>query len=447
MSSVPAPLKSILKPSKATVHSSIDAPIRPRPASPTSRHRAIALDHARDIQFRKDVETLIFDSICTLLSYPPHDPPTPGDVQEVEKQLALFTRTDYDALVEERNIDGRCGYALCSRPRQLQNTTARFRILGKTGKGEKLHVVPTKAMERWCSDDCARRMAYLRVQLAEEPAWARAEDAQPKLHIMNEERKVNQKVMPQSLEEAPAGADKPALESKLEQPQEQRQEQIGQPEQAKEPSEMQSSERSLGQLQVQPKVRSQNQPKDQPRDQAQDQENAENPKHQKNHTPTPPKKLQSLQKAQQLHDLALERGSGPTTSNTSSSSFLSSSSIPKVDISIHEVDLDSSNPQERKVSFLPSRPSPKTRTTNGTAASRDAGDIEGYTPGLGTQRRGHRLITAASRTAASTAASTATPAATSTAAPAADEDVQRREKNDGDEDGDEEGDDTDWNLA
>lgn len=164
-------LKSILK---NTEHSS---------AAPNSqdavnnRNMELALQHAYLIQHRKDVEAQVLTATESLLDFPTSSScsvaaPSPTDSTSVKQLLKPFQPSDYDSLIEERNIDGKCGYVLCPLPHQSENTKAKYRMV----HGSKvLKVIETAKLQKWCSDDCAQRAMYIRVQLSEEPAWTRTE--------------------------------------------------------------------------------------------------------------------------------------------------------------------------------------------------------------------------------------------------------------------------------
>lgn len=154
--------------------------ISPPPArSREDRNIETALYHAQLLQQRKDVEALILASTESLLDLPTSstaDPahPSSADSILVRNFVRPFRPSDYDSLIEERNINKRCGYVLCPRPNRLQNTKAKYRILNGQGKGnDTLRFVEKQELERWCSDDCGRRALYIKVQLSEEPAWTR----------------------------------------------------------------------------------------------------------------------------------------------------------------------------------------------------------------------------------------------------------------------------------
>ena len=145
------------------------------------RCRAIALQHAYSIQHRKDVEDQVFSSLEVLLELPSSlnadaAHPLDADIAQVARLLPLFQPINFDELVEERNIQEKCGYVLCPHPNQKQDTGAKYRILRtKDHAKDPLEIVETRELEKWCSTGCSRRAQYLKGQLPEEPAWARDE--------------------------------------------------------------------------------------------------------------------------------------------------------------------------------------------------------------------------------------------------------------------------------
>ena len=166
--------RSILKSPPST-----NAPSPPAARSRDDRNREAALYHARLIQQQKEVEALILASTEKLLDLPSlssADPahPCSTDSKLVKSSLRLYQPSDYDSLIEERNINQQCGYVLCPRPNRLQDTQAKYRILYGRGRGpDALKIVERQTLERWCSDDCGKRALYIKVQLNEEPAWTR----------------------------------------------------------------------------------------------------------------------------------------------------------------------------------------------------------------------------------------------------------------------------------
>ncbi|KAK0511583.1 hypothetical protein JMJ35_006156 [Cladonia borealis] len=167
--------RSILKSSLSTI-----GPSPPAARSRDDRNRETAIYHAQLIQQQKEVETLILASTEKLLDLPSFssaDPahPCSTDSELVKSSLRLFQPSDYDSLIEERNINKQCGYVLCPRPNRLQDTQAKYRILYGRGRGpDALKIVERQTLEQWCSDDCGKRALYIKVQLNEEPAWTRS---------------------------------------------------------------------------------------------------------------------------------------------------------------------------------------------------------------------------------------------------------------------------------
>jgi len=190
--STPQQIKSILKkypslPSSTTSQPSTTSPSRPSDPDPKTfeeRTREIALYHAQLIQQRKDIELEILLSTETLIDYPLSRPPahsasspSPSDALSFKTLLAPFTTSDYDALIEERNINEHCGYTLCPNDRVRERGGGTYRLLGMNGKAKDFRVVRKEELEKWCSEGCARRALYVRVQLSETPAWERGASA------------------------------------------------------------------------------------------------------------------------------------------------------------------------------------------------------------------------------------------------------------------------------
>ena len=146
------------------------------PRSQDERIREAAIHHANLLQERKDTEMQILESLEKLIDYPTQASsdaahPTAEDVTNLKVMLIPFQASDYDDLIEERNINKKCGYVLCPNPNKLQGSRAKFGFVHSKGKG--MEIVDRKVLERWCSPVCGKRALYLKVQLAEEPAWER----------------------------------------------------------------------------------------------------------------------------------------------------------------------------------------------------------------------------------------------------------------------------------
>ncbi|KAL4880824.1 Rtr1/RPAP2 family-domain-containing protein [Aspergillus karnatakaensis] len=183
--------QSNLSPPKPRPNNTRRSPLKPKqkPSKPEAdpRHLAIALHHAHQIQAQKDAQDLILDRILELVTLPSSqtaDPAFPAeeDTRKFKAALVPFQPDDYDNLIQERNIEGLCGYGLCPREHRKENTRGAFRITwgargsGPGGRGRDMNIVPREKFEMWCSDECAERAMYIRVQLAAEPVWERRGD-------------------------------------------------------------------------------------------------------------------------------------------------------------------------------------------------------------------------------------------------------------------------------
>ena len=189
MPSATSPSQSILKPSFRKV-ASIDNPTPPT-LSKEERNRQLALHHAHLLQYRKDIEARNLTSTEKLLDLPSSPCAVPSapldtDSKAVKDALKTFQPSDFDALVEERNIDNKCGYALCPRKNRRQTWCGNYRIVTGSRKTD-FNVVKASELERWCSDECGQMALNLRVQLSEEPAWTREWQAAEPLQLFNED--------------------------------------------------------------------------------------------------------------------------------------------------------------------------------------------------------------------------------------------------------------------
>ncbi|KAJ4318603.1 hypothetical protein N0V84_006768 [Fusarium piperis] len=149
--------------------------------------REVALQHARIIQHRKDLEAEILDSLILLSEYPlvreaPHNAanPAPSDVADFKAHVRLFQPSDYDDLIIERNVNELCGYSLCAKPRRQVGPGGEWKILAN---GD---IVKRKDVEMWCSQKCARRALYVKVQLNETAAWERAGIPDIQIELLDE---------------------------------------------------------------------------------------------------------------------------------------------------------------------------------------------------------------------------------------------------------------------
>ncbi|KAI1369670.1 Rtr1/RPAP2 family-domain-containing protein [Xylaria arbuscula] len=154
--------------------------------------REVAIKHAHIIHSRRHIEDQISESIIELSKFPAtREPlydapnPAPADAEIFKNQVRLYQPTDYDDLIEERNANGLCGYALCPNKRSRVSGGGTFKILNYGRKD--FSIVPSRELEKWCSQMCARRALYVKVQLNETAAWERAGIASIQIELYEEE--------------------------------------------------------------------------------------------------------------------------------------------------------------------------------------------------------------------------------------------------------------------
>ncbi|KAK5241151.1 hypothetical protein LTR40_013374, partial [Exophiala xenobiotica] len=112
-------------------------------AEAEKRIRSTVLRHATDIEGRKRLQSRIADLIVQAFDLPSKqdaDParPQPSDASLFKQCLGLFQASDLDDLVYERNVDNRCGYALCPKPNQKLSHNGDLMWNKKGGKDFKL---------------------------------------------------------------------------------------------------------------------------------------------------------------------------------------------------------------------------------------------------------------------------------------------------------------------
>lgn len=137
-----------------------------------ARIRAIAMQHALSIEEKKKLQNKVLDMIIVAYDLPSHettDPahPSSADAATFRECLAIFRPSDLDELVDERNIDDRCGYAMCKNPNQKRRAA-------KVWDNAQGKMVDKATDGKWCSSACKARNAFVRSQLSLEPAWLRA---------------------------------------------------------------------------------------------------------------------------------------------------------------------------------------------------------------------------------------------------------------------------------
>ncbi|KAI1180759.1 Rtr1/RPAP2 family-domain-containing protein [Nemania sp. FL0916] len=162
---------------------------------PAPNPRDVAIQHARIIHSRREIEDQIADSMIELSNFPTvRDPshnasnPAPADATAFKELVRLYQPSDYDDLIEERNANGLCGYALCPNPRSRVSGGSTFKLVNYGRKD--FNIVPSKELEKWCSQKCAKRALYIKVQLNETAAWERAGIASIQIDLFEEDQAV-----------------------------------------------------------------------------------------------------------------------------------------------------------------------------------------------------------------------------------------------------------------
>ena len=162
------PLKGILK---NAIHGEESSKRRPSA-------RDLAIHHARLLQQRKELELDILNSIEVLSFYPQQrspeyssSQPAAADIADFKSHVRLFQPGDYEDLVEERNANKLCGYALCPNPKPDASPGGAWKLMN-VGRSN-FQIVDRKESERWCSEICKKRALYVKIQLSETAAWER----------------------------------------------------------------------------------------------------------------------------------------------------------------------------------------------------------------------------------------------------------------------------------
>lgn len=166
-----APAKSILK---KTAQASNPNPATAPQSDRDRKNFDLALQHAYVIQYQKDVQAKILSAIEELLEIPASSTFTAAEAQRFTTLAQLFQPSDYDALIEERRIDGRCGYALCANAPRTVDPNRSWKL--SKGAGD------------WCSELCAKKALYVKTQLSEVPAWERRTDEMPDVVLHEDDR-------------------------------------------------------------------------------------------------------------------------------------------------------------------------------------------------------------------------------------------------------------------
>ncbi|TKX26587.1 hypothetical protein C1H76_1119 [Elsinoe australis] len=172
--------KSILKKTAAQSHVEVPPNVNiPAPKSDAeARNLRTALLHAEQIKAQKETQLQILESIEALSLLPSTNPAPVEEVAQFRNEVALFQPSDYMALLEERNVNGFCGYTLCDRPPPKQVT-------------KKLDWLRTEGEKRFCGKECARKALYVRAQLDETPAWERRAGLEAEIKLKDDDTEMS----------------------------------------------------------------------------------------------------------------------------------------------------------------------------------------------------------------------------------------------------------------
>ncbi|KAK3114105.1 hypothetical protein LTR53_007890 [Teratosphaeriaceae sp. CCFEE 6253] len=169
------PVKSILKTQPKPQHEATLPPDQEKVDRDRYNYK-LALQHAHRIQDQKNWDARILKAIEVLVDYPSTTLFTAEEANNFAKLVQPFQPSDLDALVEERVVNTRCGYALCAKP-------PRSVTLGKDAEWR-----AGKAGKDFCSLKCAKKSAYVKAQLSEVPASEREPGVQPRVELHEDDR-------------------------------------------------------------------------------------------------------------------------------------------------------------------------------------------------------------------------------------------------------------------
>ena len=158
-------------------------------ANVTHKHREVAIHHAKILQHRKDVEAANILSLEELMYFPTEpdaDPISPAspDLARLRLLIRSFQPSDYDELFRERNCLEKCGYVFCPHRRRQEHGRGKVRLQAQ-GR-DRTRFLSAEHVEMWCSDECARRALFIKVQLDEQPAWERSSCNMKPIQLLDE---------------------------------------------------------------------------------------------------------------------------------------------------------------------------------------------------------------------------------------------------------------------
>lgn len=130
------------------------------------------------------------------------------DRETIRNALNHITQSHYDDIVNERSIDGKCGYIVCQE--QLKNIPSqKYRINTKTNE-----VLDLSERKKFCGEVCFRHSIYLHDQILTSPLWLREEKDHKKYLFKDEETKLISKPLNDDSVDIPKRKDKPKAKKK-----------------------------------------------------------------------------------------------------------------------------------------------------------------------------------------------------------------------------------------
>ncbi|KAM0715058.1 hypothetical protein Q7P37_009523 [Cladosporium fusiforme] len=155
-------------------------------AAKKKRNFDIAIKHALLIEHQRKTSDQILNHVELLLDFPASSEPTVKDASNFLQLVSIFQPSNFDELVEERRIDGKCGYPLCANEplgARLKDSES-WKL--KQGAGD------------WCSNECTRKGLFVKAQLCEVPAWERVPSQQAPVVLHEDDRHLMPQARPES---------------------------------------------------------------------------------------------------------------------------------------------------------------------------------------------------------------------------------------------------------
>ncbi|KAI7862666.1 Rtr1/RPAP2 family-domain-containing protein [Spinellus fusiger] len=138
---------------------------------------------AASAQQRKVSQDLVFHWQEKLFSAPfiSHD--------VLQQAATVLQPQSYQEIIEERSVQGQCGYPLCEKTLPSSTHVSRYRISLSQRK-----VYDLTDMAMFCSQACLQKSRYYSMQLSEEPVWGRDSTKPVHVHVVLAQEDIKQAV-------------------------------------------------------------------------------------------------------------------------------------------------------------------------------------------------------------------------------------------------------------